>query len=167
MTLRSSLLALGAFALAACADPVAPRPAVPHVPDDPSFAVVQNSTDPVTFTLLAGPPCGLTTDVTGTGEFHTVIRVLQSKGVSRVEFNLSARGTASGEDGSRYVFNYANSQELVNPDVIDIVDHFNLIGQGKTPDLKVYIHGTFQAVPPFAPIGNPVVRGPSFSCDPI
>jgi hypothetical protein len=167
MTLRTPLLALGAVALAACADPVAPRPAVPNVPDDPSFAVVQNSTDPVTFTLSAGPPCGLTTNVTGTGEFHTVIRVSQSKSGVKVEFNLSARGTASGEDGSRYVFNYANSQELVNPDVIDIVDHFNLIGQGKTPDLKVYLRGTFQSTFPFGPIDDPVIRGPSFSCDPI
>lgn len=167
MTLRSPLLALGAVALAACADPVAPRPAVPNVPDDPSFAVVQNSTDPVTFTLAAGSPCGLTTNVTGTGEFHTVIRVSQSKSGEKVEFNLSARGTAVGEDGSRYVFNYANSQELVNPDVIDIVDHFNLIGQGSTPDLKVYLRGTFQSTFPFGPIGDPVIRGPSFSCDPI
>ena len=167
MTLRSPLLALGVFALAACADPVAPRPAVPNVPDDPSFAVVQNSTDPVTFTLPAGPPCGLTTDVTGTGEFHTVVRVSQSKSGEKVEFNLSARGTAVGEDGSRYVFNYANSQELVNPDVIDIVDHFNLIGQGNTPDLKVYLRGTFQSTFPFGPIDDPVIRGPSFSCDPI
>jgi len=167
MTLRSPLLALGAVALAACADPVAPRPAVPNVPDDPSFAVVQNSTDPVTFTLAAGPPCGLTTNVTATGEFHTVVRVSQSKSGEKVEFNLSARGTAVGEDGSRDVFNYANSQELVNPDVIDIVDHFNLIGQGKTPDLKVYLRGTFQSTFPFGPIGDPVIRGPSFSCDPI
>src|SRR5262245_717979 len=35
MTLRSPLLALGVFALAACADPVAPRTSVPNVPDGP------------------------------------------------------------------------------------------------------------------------------------
>jgi len=39
MTLRSPLLALGVFALVACADPVAPRQAMPNVPDGPSFAV--------------------------------------------------------------------------------------------------------------------------------
>jgi hypothetical protein len=167
MTLRSPLLALGVFALAACADPVAPRQARPNVPDGPNAAVVVNSIDPVTFTLPAGPPCGLTTTVTATGEFHTVIRVQSKSGVETVTFSLSAHGTASGADGSQYVFNYANAQELVNPEVIDIVDHFNLLGQGKTPDLKVYLHGTFQAVPPFAPIGDPVIRGPSFSCDPI
>lgn len=167
MMLRSPLLALGVFALVACADPVAPRQAMPNVPDGPSFAVVQNSTDPVTFTLPAGPPCGLTTEVTGTGEFHTVIRVSSKSGVQTVVMNLSAHGTASGADGSQYVFNYANLQEFPNAETIDIVDHFNLIGQGKTQDLKVYLRGTFQATPPFDPIGNPVIRGPSIACDPI
>ena len=166
--LRATLRALGALAAVACADPVAPRQAGPNVPDGPNPAVVVNSTDPVTFTLPAGPPCGLTTEVTGTGEFHTVIRVSQSKsGVETVVMNLSAHGTASGADGSEYVFNYANLQELPNAETIDIVDHFNLIGQGKTQDLKVYLRGTFQATPPFDPIGNPVIRGPSIACDPI
>ena len=175
MLLRAPLLALGAFTLVACADPVAPRPAVPNVPDGPSLAVEQNSTAPVEFTLEPGPPCGLTTRVHATGVFHTVVRVSQSKsGVWKVVLNLSAHGTASGEDGSQYVFNYANLNEFVDPvdpttlsPVIDIVDHFNLLGQGNTPDLKVYLRGTFNAAPPFDPIGNPVIRGPSFSCDPI
>jgi hypothetical protein len=166
MTLRSSFLALGVFAFAACADPVAPRQARPSVPDGPNPAVVVNSIDPVEFTLPAGPLCGLTSEVTGTGEFHTVIRVSQSNGVTKVVMNLSAHGTASGADGSQYVFNYANLQE-VTEDVIDIVDHFNLIGQGGTPDLKVYLRGTFQATFPFDPIGDPVIRGPSILCDPI
>ena len=89
--LRNPLLALGAFALAACADPVAPRPTGANVPNGGNFAVVQNSTSPVQFLLPAGPLCGLTTDVTGTGEFHAVIRVSQSKsGVWKVEMSLSA-----------------------------------------------------------------------------
>ena len=174
MTLRSPLLALGVFALAACADPVAPRP-VPNVPAGPNLAVTDNSKTVMTFTLDPGPPCGLTTTVHGTVEFHTVARASQSKsGVWKVVWNLSAHGTASGEDGSRYVVNYANRQEFVDPvdpttlsPVIDIVDHFNLIGQGNTPDLKVYLHGTFNAAPPFDPIDNPVIRGPGISCDPI
>jgi len=174
MTLRSPLLALGVFALAACADPVAPRPAVPNVPGGPNFAVVQNSTTPVQFTLPAGPLCGLTTEVTGTGEFHTVMRVSQSKaGVWKVTFSLSAHGTASGADGSQYRFNYANYQTYVDPvdpttvpPVIDIVDHFNLIGQGKTPDLRVYIRGKLTS-DTFEPVDNPVIRGPDIFCDPI
>ena len=174
MTLRSPLLALGAFAIAACADPVAPRQAAPNVPGDPSFAVVQNSTAPVTFTLPAGPLCGLTTDVTGTGVFHTVMRASQSKsGVWRVTFTQNAHGTASGADGSRYVFNYANAGEWVNPadpttlpPVIEIIDHFNLLGQGKTQNLKVFLKGKFNSTT-FEPIDDPVVRGPDIFCDPI
>ena len=175
MTLRSPLLALGVFALAACADPVAPRQAMmPNVPDGPSLAVTQNSTTPVTFVLPAGPLCGLTTDVTGTGVFHTVVRASQSKsGVWKVTFTQNAHGTASGADGSQYVFNYSNAGEWVNPvdpntlpPVIDIVDHFNLLGQGNTQDLKVYIRGKLNSTT-FEPIDNPVVRGPDIFCDPI
>ena len=174
MTLRSPLLAVGVFALAACADPVAPRQAMPNVPDGPSPAVVVNSIDPVQFTLPAGPLCGLTTDVTGVGEFHTVVRASQSKsGVWKVTFTQSAHGTASGADGSQYVFNYANAGEWVDPvdpntlpPVIEIIDHFNLLGQGKTQDLKVYLRGKFNSTT-FEPIDNPVVRGPDIFCDPI
>jgi hypothetical protein len=174
MLLRAPLLALGALTLAACADPVAPRPAVANAPSGANLAVVVNSTDPVKFTLPAGPLCGLTTDVTGTGEFHTVVRVSQSNtGVWKVTFSLSARGTASGADGSQYVFNYANAQEWVDPvdpttlpPVVEIVDHFNLLGQGKTQDVKVYLRGKFNSTT-FEPIDDPVVRGPDIFCDPI
>jgi len=174
MTLRSPLLALGVFALAACADPVAPRPAVVDAPTGANPAVVVNSTAPVQFTLPAGPLCGLTTDVTGTGEFHTVLRASQSKaGVWKVTFTQSAHGTASGADGSQYVFNYANAGEWVDPvdpntlpPVIEIIDHFNLIGQGQTQDLRVFLKGKFNSTT-FEPIDDPVVRGPDIFCDPI
>lgn len=174
MMLRSPLLALGAFALAACADPVAPRQAMPNVPDGPNPAVVVNTTNPVQFTLPAGPLCGLTTDVTGTGVFHTVFRVSQSKsGVWKITFTQNAHGTASGADGSTYLFNYANSGEYVDPvdpttlsPVVEIVDHFNLVGQGNTQDLKVYLRGKFNSTT-FEPIDDPVVRGPDIFCDPI
>jgi hypothetical protein len=144
------------------------------VPAGVNPAVVANSIDPVQFTLPAGPLCGLTTDVTGTGEFHTVVRASQSKsGVWTVTFTQNAHGTASGADGSRYVFNYSNAGEWVNPvdpntlpPVIDIIDHFNLLGQGNTPDLKVYIRGKLNSTT-FEPIDDPVVRGPDIFCDPI
>jgi len=71
------------------------------------------------------------------------------------------------------VFNYSNAGEWVNPvdpntlpPVIDIVDHFNLLGQGNTQDLKVYIRGKLNSTT-FEPIDNPVVRGPDIFCDPI
>ena len=173
MLLRAPLLALGVFSLVACTDPVSSPPTAPNVPKQPSFAVVENSTSPVQFTL-DGDLCGLPTDVTGTGTFHTVIRVSQSKkGEWKVEFNLSASGTASGTDGSTYVFNYANAQSFVDPvdpftvpPVIHLVDHFNLLGQGKTPNLKVYLRGDFTS-DTFQPVGDAVVRGPDIFCDPI
>ena len=173
MLLRTPLLVLGAFTLVACTEPVSPPATSPNVPKQASLAVVENSTSPVQFTL-SGALCGLPTDVTGTGVFHTVIRVSQSKqGEWKVEFNLSAHGTASGTDGSTYVFNYANLQTFVDPvdpntvpPVLELVDHFNLLGQGKTPNLKVYLRGKFTS-DTFQPLDNAVVRGPDIFCDPI
>ena len=115
MLLRASLLALGAFALVACAEPVSPPSAPPNVPKQAAPAVVDNSTVPVQFTLSAAL-CGLPTDVTGTGVFHAVTRVSQSNtGEWKVVLNLSAHGTASGTDGSTYVFDYAGTQDLGRP----------------------------------------------------
>ena len=173
MLLRASLLALGAFALVACAEPVSPPSAPPNVPKQAALAVVDNSTVPVQFTLSAAL-CGLPTDVTGTGVFHAVTRASQSKtGEWKVVLNLTAYGTASGTDGSTYVFDYAGTQAWVDPvspttapAVVDIVDHFNLLGQGQTPNVKVYLRGKF-TFPAYEPVDNPVVRGPDIFCDPI
>lgn len=174
MLLRAPLLALGALALVACAgEPVAPSSARPNVPQQPALAVVDNSTVPVQFTI-SGALCNLPTDVTGTGVFHAVTRVSQSQtGEWKVVLNLTAHGTASGTDGSTYVFDYAGTQAWVDPVspttpplVVDIVDHFNLLGQGKTPNVKVYLRGKF-TFPAYEPFENPVVRGPDIFCDPI
>ena len=172
MLLRASLLA-GAFTLVACAEPVSPPSTPPNVPKQAGLAVVDNSTFPIEFTL-SGALCGLPTDVTATGVFHALTRASQSKtGEWKVEFNFSAHGTASGTDGSSYVFNYATIQTWVDPvspttppTVVDIVDHFNLLGQGTTPDVKVYLRGKF-TFPAFEPVDNPVVRGLDIFCDPI
>jgi hypothetical protein len=176
MTLHTPLLALGVFALAACADPVAPRRATPNAPDRANLArVVDNSTFDVSFTIPGGT-CGLTSTVTGSGVFHAVTHASQSKtGEWSVSFNWNASGTASGADGSRYRFNYAIAGKWIDPVspttlpvVIDIVDHFNLIGQGGTTDLRVFLKGTFlfDGVT-IVPVDNPVIRGADLSCDPI
>jgi hypothetical protein len=170
---RSPLLALVVLALAACADPVSPRPSAPNARQRVSLAVLDNSTFPVTFTLSAAL-CGLPADVTGTGVFHAVFRATQSKnGEWRISFTSNASGTATGADGSTYRFNYANAGTWVDPvdpntppEVIEIVDHFNLLGQGQTPDLRVFLKGRFRA-DTFEPVDNPVVRGPDIFCDPI
>ena len=173
MLLRAPLLAVGAFTLVACAEPLSTPSTPPNVPKRAGLAVVDNSTVPVQFTLSAAL-CGLPADVTGTGVLHAVTRASQSTtGEWKVVLSLNARGTASGTDGSTYVFDYAGTQAWVDPvspttapAVVDIVDHFNLLGQGKTPDVKVYLRGKF-TFPAFEPVDNPVVRGPDIFCDPI
>jgi len=174
--LRATLLALGALAAVACADPVAPRAPLPNGQTRPNFAgVVDNSTFDVSFTIPGGT-CGLASTVTGSGVFHALTHASQSKtGEWTISFNWDAHGTASGADGSQYRFNYAIAGKWIDPVspttlpvVIDIVDHFNLTGQGSTPDLKVFLKGKFlfDGIT-IVPVDNPVIRGADLTCDPI
>ena len=178
MLVRRSFLALAvSVMLAGCADSV-PAPTAP-APGDSQLAkgsgVATVSQFDVTFTIPAGT-CGLTTEVTGTGVFHSVNRVLPARsGEARIFFSESAHGTATGDDGSRYRFNYAANYEVLEvldpsgfPLVMDLVDHFNLLGQNGAPDVKVYLHGQFlyDGTLPLTPIGAPVIRG-DLDCDPL
>ena len=181
MVLRASYLALAVTVmLAGCDDGLAPPTAPARVPGGPDLARVTNETAvsrfDVTFTIPAGT-CGLTTTVTGTGVYQTVSRVSQTQaGEWRVAFSESAHGTATGEDGSQYRFNYVADSKVLDvvepfrlPMVLDLVDHFNLIGQGGAPDIKVYLRGQFlyTGTLPVTPIGAPVIRGDGPGCDPI
>jgi len=175
--LSSAVLLFTILTLTACTDPgpVAPNAVRPDASNSASLAQASGASDnlwiPVTFTIPGGT-CGVASTVTGNGLFHIVARSTQSaNGAWHVSFSWSAHGTATGADGSSYRFNYAINAKSVDPTgtdlvVIDLVDHFNLLGQGTTPDLKIYINGTF-TFPAFEPIGNAVVRGPSIFCDPI
>jgi hypothetical protein len=175
--LSSALLLFTALTLTACTDPgpVAPTASRAAAPNTPGLAEASGVSDnlwvPVTFTI-AGGTCGVASTVTGDGVFHIVARSTQSaNGAWHVSFSWSAHGTATGADGSSYRFNYAINAKSVDPTgtdlvVIDLVDHFNLLGQGNTPDMKIYLNGTF-TFPAFEPIGNAVIRGPSIFCDPI
>lgn len=176
--LSSVLLLFTAFTLTSCTDPgtVAPDAARPSASVSPSLATAAGASDnltiPVSFTIPGGT-CGVASTVTGNGLFHIVSRATQTgNGDWHVSFSWSAHGTATGADGSSYRFNYAINAKAVDatgPDdivVINLVDHFNLLGQGKTPDMKIYLNGTF-TFPAFVPIGNAVVRGPGIFCDPI
>ena len=172
---RSPFLALVALAIAGCTDATSPSATSPNAPTRPSLAVVDNSKFPVTFELPAGT-CGLTTTVTGTGVYHLVNRVSETRsGGLRVALSESAHGTATGADGSRYRFNYVANSKVIDVDdpttlpiVLDLVDHFNLLGQGQTPDVRVYLRGQFlyDGTLPVTPIGDPVIRG-GLDCDPI
>ncbi len=178
LRLSSALLLFTALTLTACADPgpVAPNAARPDAPNSPSLAKAAGASDnlwvAVSFTIPGGT-CGLASTVTGNGVFHIVARSTQSgNGSWHVSFSWSAHGTATGADGSSYRFNYAINAKAVDPTgpddivVIDLVDHFNLLGEGKTPDMKIFLKGTF-TYPAFEPIGNAVIRGPGIFCDPI
>lgn len=176
--LSRALLLFTALTLTACTDPgpVAPNAARPDAPNSASLAKASGVSDnlwvPVTFTIPGGT-CGIASTVTGAGVFHIVSRATQTgTGAWSVSFSWSAHGTATGADGSSYRFNYAINAKAVNPTgpddivVIDLVDHFNLLGQGTTPDMKIFLKGTF-TFPAFVPIGNAVIRGPGIFCDPI
>ena len=176
---RALHLALAAvFTLAGCADsgPSAPNAPLADASPAPARArasgAVENHWTPVTFTIPGGT-CGLTTTVTGTGIFHIVTRSTQSgNGDWHVSFSWSAHGTATGEDGSTYRFNYAINAKSVDPTgpddlvTIELIDHFNLLGQRGAPDLKIFLKGTFE-YPAFVPIGDATIRGPGIFCDPI
>ena len=125
----------------------------------------------VTFTMPAGT-CGLTTTVTATGVYNIVTR--ESRGPTgelRLYLNEAAHGTGTGADGSRYRFSYAANYSFdptTFPVVLDLIDHFNLLGQGGAPDVKVYLRGQFlfDGSLPLIPVGDPVIRG-GVACDPI
>ena len=176
MLLRPSYLALAlTVMLAGCADTVAPPTAPALAPGGPDLAKATVTRSDVTFTLPAGS-CGLTTTVTGTGVFQSVSKVTEiGGGEVRIAFSESAHGTAEGEDGSTYRFNYAANYTVVEvldpsglPVVIDVVDHFNLLGQNGASDVKVYLHGQFlfDGSLPLTPIGSPTIRG-GVDCDPL
>jgi len=180
MLLRPSLLALTiTVVLAGCADSVAPPTAPALAPVGPAADKITNETSvsrfDVTFTIPAGT-CGLTTTVTGTGVYQSLARVSQTAaGAWRVALTETAHGTATGDDGSRYRFNYAANYKVLDvvepftfPMTLDLVDHFNLIGLDGAPDIKVFLEGEFlyTGTLPVTPIGTPTVRG-DLACDPL
>ena len=169
------LAVLVAFAVAGCADATSPSAALPNARTRPSLGLVDNFTFPVNFSIPGGT-CGLTSTVTATGIYHVVNRVSETRaGGLRIAFSETAHGTATGLDGSQYRFSYAANYKVIDVDdpttlpiVLDLVDHFNLLGQGQTPDVKVFLRGQFQydGTLPLTPIGDPVIRG-GVECDPI
>jgi hypothetical protein len=177
MLRRPSHLALTlAVLLAGCADSATPTAPV-RAPESAALQKITNQTDisrfDVSFTIPAGT-CGLSTTVTATGVYQALGRVSQtSDGEPRVGITEVAHGTASGADGSQYRFNYVANYDILPdattfPLTLDLVDHFNLIGQGGAPDIKVYLRGLFlyDGSLPVIPIGSPEIRG-DLNCDPL
>jgi len=159
MLLRPSYLALAiTVMLAGCADSVAPPTAAsassrlaPGTADQAKGASISdNYTFPVTFAIpVPWDPtnsCGLDTPVNGEGVFHVVAHASQKPdGSWNVNINWSAHGTAVGDDGTQYRFNYALASHAIDltgpnyglPGNFEVVDHFNLVGAGNAPRLKV------------------------------
>jgi hypothetical protein len=166
-----------AMTVAGCADtgPVAPNRELIDAVGSATLAKGSGGADvmkvDVTFTMPGGT-CGLTTTVTGTGVYNIVTRESEGPtGELILALNESAHGTATGADGSQYRFSYAANYSFdptTFPFLLDLVDHFNLLGQGGAPDVKVYLRGQFlfEGSLPLTPVGDPVIRG-GLACDPI
>jgi len=94
----------------------------------------------------------------------------------------SSHGTAVGDDGSQYTFNYslnALGKDLTGPGYglpgeFVAVDHFNLLGKAGAPDLKVSFRAivTIDGADPttlaitFTPTDFIALKG-DYNCDPI
>ena len=143
-----------------------------------SAATVTGSTQtrtPISFTLSGCPnlPPGLT--VFGSGEDFLVInsRVNQD-GVTYLERNDLATGTARDSNGASYKFSYHNHSNITIPPggfpwSFTTNDHFNLVGNGRANQMQVHFVArvTFPSPsdPPLMEFVNS--RGNPFFCDPI
>ena len=166
-----------AMTVAGCADtgPIAPNRDPIDAVGSATLAKGSGGADvvkvDVTFTMPGGT-CGLTTTITGTGVYNIVTRESEGPtGELILSLTESAHGTATGADGSRYRWNYVANYSFdptIFPVELDLIDHFNLLGQGGAPDVKVYLRGQFlfDGSLPLTPVGDPVIRG-GVACDPI
>ena len=131
--------------------------------------------EPIEFTLSPEDCPNISTVINGSGTIHYVVRVtVTGNGKLKLSLTENSRGTASGLDGSQYVFNYASALRNIEPDfesfpiTIDIIDHFNLLGRNGAGNLSSWFKGTFILLDEetFVPQGSVQVRG-NPSCDPI
>lgn len=134
----------------------------------------------VDFTIPFGPSCADlpagVTEVSGTAEFFVVTTVrVDRNGVTHMNQNQFASGTATDDDGATYSFNYANHASFdippeEFPQEVRMTDHFNLNGKGKANHMHVgfVIVATITETNEFP--WDPTVismRGDVFDCDPI
>jgi hypothetical protein len=176
--LPTTALLLAATLVAGCEDAGVSAPDLGAAPLRASSAdgggVASNTTGPVKITFRTGQ-CGLTTDITATGEFHAIVRTTTGANGQELQigFNNSAHGTAVGADGTRYVWNYHNNRRRVNytgvrPFQVHWTDHFNLIGQGGAPDVHTFFNVYFTLeVDGSRTYLREVTTGDPDNCDPI
>jgi hypothetical protein len=140
----------------------------------PSAAAAEFQTIPYVFVLTPDQCPDLGTTVTGSGEwfFRTNTRTDQD-GVTHIVQNVTTGGTATDSEGNTYRFNYHNNQQVTIPPgefpvLVNITDHFNLVGAGNAQSLHVgfTIRLTFAAPGEEPSVEEISVRGFP-PCDPI
>ena len=156
----SALVALLALALPAAAAPAG---------SGPNQTIV-----PVPFTLTPAQCPELQTTVTGSGEYFTVTNTRTDKdGVTHLEVNQLATGTATDTQGGTYHFNYHNHSNVTVPPggfpvQIRQNDHFNLQGTGSASGLHVgFLILVTVPGPGQEPIVTPLNERGDHNCDPI
>ena len=141
----------------------------------PAMAEVTQIRQPISFTLsgCTALPAGMT--VQGAGETFVVMntRIDNRTGVTYVEQNSLATGTATDSNGASYSFNYHNHASFDTPPggfpfAASTADHFNLVGNGKANQMQVHFVArvTFTSPTTFT-FDFLRGRGNPFACDPI
>ena len=135
----------------------------------------------VPFTIPFGVPCvdlppGVTL-ISGVAEFfQRTTTMVDSSGVTHLNINSTALGTAIDNNGVVYSFNYANHFSIdvppgEFPQQIRMTDHFNLNGEGNANHMQVgfVIVGTIDGSGDVFPWHTDTIniRGDAFNCDPI
>jgi hypothetical protein len=130
----------------------------------------------IPFTIPYDGPCSQLPDglvVSGTADLYVVTTVrVDQNGVTHVNINSRATGTATDNEGGAYKFNYSSHRsEEVPPGETNIqvnwTDHFNLVGAGRT----IQVHTGFVLRGTITESGFEMnfinTYGDPFKCDPI
>jgi hypothetical protein len=128
---------------------------------------------PIAFTLTGCPnlPSGLT--VSGSGDdFLLVNSRVDADGVTHIERNDLATGTATDSNGASYGFSYHNHSNITIPPggfpwSFTTTDHFNLVGNGQANQMQVHFVARVTFPSPSDPPQIEFVnsRGNPFFCD--
>ena len=144
-----SLLASALVAGACGADAIPSEPAAPSLAKTAGSPTTTRFTVPISTTMPENT-CGLTTNVHLVGELTVTIHVTQTgTGRNIAHVQSSARGTAEGDDGSRYRWSYNQAVRVTDfigapapdnvPQIAYVTDHFRLSGLGGAPDVTAHI----------------------------
>ena len=108
-----------------------------------SASAAELSRTPVEFVLTPEQCPDVETTITGAGMYFLRHNErIDKNGVTHINDNLSAKGTAVGENGVVYHFNYHNNARVTIPPqgfpfTIRQTDHFNLVGAGNAGNMQV------------------------------